>query len=169
MDQQFPESVSTGDISAADVPHGDISADYENSDVREALAALQATPDHEHLAAFLTKLREGYLVADVTGAVQKKNRKGVRVRTIRSTNGQLVLPLFSSMERLRATVTDKPRDQIKGVVMPAREALALITTDRFVAAEVDKGSDWGLVVLRKYITLAASEEAITAEALKAMR
>ncbi|MGO1538951.1 MAG: SseB family protein [Leucobacter sp.] len=147
----------------------DISADYENVGVREALTGLQAEPNHEHLAAFLTSLREGYLVADVTGAVQKKNRKGIRVRTIRSTKGQLVLPLFSSMERLRSTVSDKPRDQIKGVMMPAREALALITTDRFVAAEIDKGSDWGLVVLRKYVSLAAGRDPITAEVLKAMR
>lgn len=153
-DDQMPEAVS---------------ADYENTPVREALTALQTTPDHAHLADFLLALREGHLVADATGTMQKKRGKGIRVRTIRSTDGRLVLPLFTSMDRLRATVTDKPSDQIKGVVMPAKDALGLITTDRFVAAEIDKGADWGLVVLRKYISLAAGDAPITATTLQGMR
>lgn len=144
----------------------DVHADYANAGVREALRALQQTPDYEHLAAFLGSLREGYLVVDVTGAPSK--RKGHRVRTIRSTKGQLVLPLFTSMDELRSVVPADRRAQLKGAVMPAREALALIGSDRFVAAEFDKASA-ALVVLRKYISLAAGEEPITAESLAALR
>lgn len=144
----------------------DVHADYENADARAALLAFQATPDYEHLAAFLTSLREGYLVIDVTGTSAKK--RGARVRTIRSTNGQLVLPIFTSMDELRAVVPADRRDTLQGAVMVAREALALIASDRFAAAEFDKSSA-ALVVLRKYVLLAAGVEPITAESLQAMR
>lgn len=149
------------------IPEG-VTADYENVTAHETLAALQTTPDYEHLAAFLNSLREGCLVVDVTGA-RKSPKKGTRVRTIRSTTGQPVLPLFTSMAALRSAVTDKQRADVKGAVMAAREALALISTDRFVAAEIDKGSPASLVVLRKYIILAAGDEPITAEVLSGMR
>ncbi|MBL3688232.1 SseB family protein [Leucobacter zeae] len=144
----------------------DVHADYANAAARSALHALQATPDYEHLAAFLEALREGYLVVDVSGASGKK--QGHRIRTIRSTRGQLVLPLFTSMGELRAVVPADRRDQLKGAVMPAREALALISSDRFVAAEFDKASA-SLVVLRKYVSLAAGDEPITAASLESMR
>ncbi|GAB2563246.1 SseB family protein [Leucobacter ruminantium] len=144
----------------------EIHADYANEGVRTALRAFQETPDYERLAAFLNSLREGYLVVDVSGAPSKK--KGTRIRTIRSTKGQLVLPLFTSMDELRAIVPADRRDQLRGAVMPALEALALIGTDRFVAAEFDKASA-SLVVLRKYISLAAGDEPITAGSLEAMR
>lgn len=148
-----------------DIPE-DLDADYENSGVRAALTALHQTPDHEHLAALLNALREGYLVVDVTGVASK--RKGARVRTIRSTSGQLVLPIFTSMDRLRAVAPAPRRDEAKGAIMPAQAALAIIGSDRFVAAEIDKDAD-GLVVLRKYVTLAAGDEPITAASLQAMR
>lgn len=144
----------------------EIHADYANEAVRTAVRELQAIPDYEHLAAFLLALREGYLVVDVTGAASKK--KGTRIRTIRSTKGQLVLPLFTSMAELRLVVPADRRDQLRGAVMPALEALALIGTDRFVAAEFDKASS-SLVVLRKYIALAAGDDEITAASLEAMR
>ncbi|MBK0419811.1 SseB family protein [Leucobacter sp. CSA1] len=156
------------DAPAPGVPE-DLSADYENVAALEALEALQATPDHEHLAAFLTALRSGYLVVDVTGAPAKGRKKGTRIRTIRSTKGQLVLPLFTSMAKLRAAVTDTRADQVKGAMMPASEALKLIGTDRFVAAEIDKASPSSLVVLRKYVALAAGDEEITPELLQSMR
>jgi hypothetical protein len=144
----------------------DVHAYYANEQVREALRALQQTPDYEHLAAFLEALREGYLVVDVTGTSSKRKRP--RVRTIRSTKGQLVLPIFTSMDELRAIVPADRRDQLKGAVMPAREALALISSDRFVAAEFDKASA-ALVVLRKYVSLAAGDDPITPETLAALR
>ncbi|MGW9021564.1 SseB family protein [Leucobacter chromiiresistens] len=144
----------------------DVHADYANTPVREALTALQQTPDYAHLAAFLNALRDGYLVVDVTGAPSKK--RGHRVRMIRSTTGQPVLPIFTSMAELRAIAPAGRSEQVKGAVMPARDALALIGSDRFVAAEFDKASA-SLVVLRKYVTLAAGDDEITAELLEGMR
>ncbi|MCW2289424.1 type III secretion system (T3SS) SseB-like protein [Leucobacter luti] len=149
----------------AEIPE-DVHAEYANEGARAALDAFQQTPDYPHLAAFLTALRDGYLVIDVTGATSKK--RGARVRTIRSTSGQLVLPIFTSMAELREIVPADRRDQLQGAVMVAREALALIASDRFVAAEFDKGSA-ALVVLRKYVALAAGTDQITAESLEAMR
>lgn len=144
----------------------DVHADYANEAVRSALTALQQIPDYVHLAAFLTALRDGYLVVDVTGAPSKK--KGHRVRTIRSTTGKPVLPIFTSMAELRAVAPASRGHQVKGAVMPARDALALIGSDRFVAAEFDKASA-ALVLLRKYVTLAAGDEEITAELLEGMK
>lgn len=146
----------------------DVHADYVNEGARDALAAFQATPDYEHLAVFLNALREGYLVVDVTGEPSKKKKKGPRIRTIRSTRGQLVLPLFTSMDELRAVVPAERRHLMRGAVMPARDALALISADRFVAAEFNKSSA-SLVLLRKYVSLACGEEPITAESLEAMK
>lgn len=147
---------------APELPEG-IDETYENTGVREALRQLLETPDYEHLAAFLMSLREGFLVVDVTGAISKK--KGARVRTIRSTNGQLVLPIFTSMDELRAVAPAARREEVKGALMPAKAALALIKSDRFVAAEFDKASV-GQVILRKYITLALGDDPITAEQLE---
>ncbi|QIM15492.1 SseB family protein [Leucobacter insecticola] len=151
-------------MAEAQIPEG-VHADYANDNVQAALKALQDTPDYEHLAAFLTALRDGYLVVDVTGTSPKR---GPRVRTIRSTKGQLVLPLFTSMDELRAAVPANQREKLKGAVMIASEALALIGSDRFVAAEFDKASA-ALVILRKYIALAAGTDPITAETLEQMR
>lgn len=150
---------------AHEVPEG-IDENYANEAVRAALVALQATPDYEHLAAFLNALREGYLVVDVTGANSKK--KGARVRTIRSTKGQLVLPIFTSMDELRSLVPAKRGEEVKGAIMEAKSALALIASDRFVAAEFDKASA-SLVILRKYITLVVSDAEITPQLLERVR
>ncbi|QIM19502.1 SseB family protein [Leucobacter coleopterorum] len=151
-------------MARAQIPDG-VHADYANEEVQETLRTLQQTPDYDHLAAFLTSLREGYLVIDVTGTSTKR---GPRVRTIRSTKGQLVLPLFTSMAELRAAIPAKDQEHLKGAVMVAREALALISSDRFVAAEIDKASA-SLVILRKYISLAAGDDPITPETLEQMR
>lgn len=148
----------------AQIPEG-LTADYTNEAVRTAIAALQADPDYTRLAAFLRSLREGYLVVDVTGTAKKK---ATHIRTIRSTSGQLVLPLFTSMAELRLAVPKGKADQVKGAIMPVGEALRLIRSSPFVAAQFDVGSS-ALVVLRKYVELAAGEEPITAEVLGALR
>lgn len=150
---------------ASELPEG-IDETYENTGVRSALRNLLSTPDYAHLAAFLTSLREGYLVIDVTGAVSKK--KGPRVRTIRSTKGQLVLPIFTSMAELRALAPNGRAEDVKGAIMPALSALSIITSDRFVAVELDKASS-AQVILRKYISLVLGEEEITAELLEQMQ
>lgn len=144
----------------------EVHADYANETARAALRALQDTPDYEHLAAFLLALREGYLVVDITGTAGKK--RGPRARTLRSTSGQLVLPIFTSMAELRAVAPASRSEELKGAVMPAQQALALIASDRFVAAEFDKASA-ALVVLRKYVELAASSVEITAESVAALK
>lgn len=149
------------------IPEG-ISPDYENEGAVRALHELQETPDYDHLAAFLTALREGFLFVDVTGSPKKK---GTRARTTRTTKGGLVLPLFTSMTELRAAVASggrKGTSEAKGAMMPAVEALALIESDRFVAAELNPGGQ-SLVVLRKYIALAASDEPVTPEVLEKMK
>lgn len=156
---------SSGAPGTHDIPEG-VDENYENVEAKRALAALLETPDFEHFATFLNALREGYLVVDVTGAASKK--KGARVRTIRSTKGQLVLPIFTSMAELRAIAPASRQDEIRGAIMPAQSALALITSDRFVAAEFDKASA-AQVVLRKYISLAATDTPITAELLESKR
>lgn len=139
----------------------DVTPDYENTGVRDALRALQQTPDYERLVAFLESLRHGYLIADATGGTSKK---GTRIRTIRSTRGQLVLPLFTSINELRSAAGN---DKAKGVMMPAKKALALIRSDRFVAAELNPASS-KQVLLRKYVELAAGDAQITQETLERM-
>lgn len=151
-------------MAEAQIPDG-LTADYANSEVRAALDALQATPDYEHLAAFLSSLREGFLVVDVTGTPKKKS---TRIRTIRSTRGQLLLPLFTSMSEVRLAVPKAQAEQVKGAIMPIAEALRLIHSDRFVAAQFDAGSA-ALVVLRKYIELVLGDDPIDAEAVQALR
>lgn len=150
-------------MARAQIPDG-LTADYANVGVHDAIAALQTTPDYERLAAFLTSLREGYLVVDVTGT---QKEKATHIRTIRSTQGQLLLPLFTSMSELRSAVPKAEADRVKGAILPAEEALRLIRSDRFVAAQFDAGSS-ALVVLRKYIDLVLAGDAIAADAVAAM-
>lgn len=146
-----------------ELPEG-VDENYANTAVADAIRTLQETPDYERLAELLNALREGFLVVDITGTSSKK--KGPRVRTIRSTKGQLVLPLFTSMDELRAAVPAPQREQVKGALMPARTALSLIASDRFVAAEFNKASA-AFVCVRKFVELAASDAEITAASLAA--
>ncbi|MBO1901466.1 SseB family protein [Leucobacter weissii] len=148
----------------AQIPEG-LTAEYENVGARSALDALQAEPDYERLAAFLAALREGYLIADVTGTPRKK---ATRIRTIRSTTGQLLLPLFTSMAELRRAVPNGRAEQAKGAIMPASEALGLIRTGRFVAAQFDAGSA-ALVVLRTYVELVLGGEPLDAATVEGLR
>lgn len=148
-------------MAESQIPEG-ITADYANDGVRDTLAALQAEPDYERLAAFLTSLREGYLIADVTGTQKKKS---THVRTVRSTKGQLLLPLFTSMQELRLAHPKGRREQAKGAIMPALEALRLIESSPFVAVQFNAGSA-ALPVLRKYIALVLGGEPIEAESLQ---
>lgn len=143
----------------------DVSADYVNIEVETALASLQAEPDYDKLAQLFIAMRTGYLFVDVTGGSTKK--KGTRMRTTRTTKGQLVLPIFTSMQALRAAVGSagrRPTKETKGALMPALEALKLIETDRFVAIEINPGTG-ALVVLRKYVALILANESINPEQL----
>lgn len=145
-----------------------LSADYVNEKIEEALTLLQQEPDYQKLAELLSAMREGHLFVDVTGTPTKK--KGPRLRTTRTTKGQLVLPIFTSMPALRSAVASGGRRQTaepKGALMPALEALKLIESDRFVAIEINPGSIGSMVVLRKYVTLALNDEEITSETFTA--
>lgn len=148
----------------ARIPEG-LSADYANEGAREAINAFLTTPDWERLAELLTALREGYLVTDVTGTQTKKR---THVRTIRSTKGQLLLPLFTSMGELRAAVPKAKAAHVKGAVMPSLEALRLIRSDRFVAVQLNSGPKQ-LVVLRKFIDCALGDDPIEADLLATLR
>ncbi len=138
--------------------NSDTAADYENTEVAQALARLQLQGDYPALADFLTALRHGYLVVDVTGWQGKKQRKRPRVRTLRTARGQAVLPIFTSMQQLRQAVTAAAP---KGAIMPAARALELIRTGPFVAAEFNPGTA-KQIVLRKFIELVLSDAEITA-------
>lgn len=152
------ESVPTDKGSAA----AEISADYVNEEVRDAIRALQAEPDYDKLANLLNALRTGQFFADVTGTQKKKS---VRARTIRSTKGEQLLVLFTSMSEVRAAYPAGRRDHVKGAMMPATEALALIRSGPFVAIQFDVASS-ALVVLRKYVELSLSEAAIDTESVQ---
>lgn len=148
-------------MAEVEIPDG-LSADYINEGVESSIQSLNAQPDWENLASFLKTLRDGFLVVDVT-ATQKK--KSTHIRTVRSTKGQLVLPVFTSMAELRLAVPKNKRDQVRGAMLPARDALQLITTDRFVAAQLNPGSS-ALVVKREFVELVLGEDAIAASALE---
>lgn len=150
-------------MAEAQIPEG-LTADYANTEVREAILALQREPDYAHLAQFLTSLRHGFLIADVTGTQKKKS---THVRAIRSTTGQPLLPLFTSMEELRLAHPAGRRDQAKGAIMPVAEALRLVRGGRFVAIQFDAGSA-ALITIRKYIELVLEPGEITPAGLESM-
>jgi methyl coenzyme M reductase beta subunit len=139
------------------IPEG-LSADYVNEQVERAIRELNEHPDWERLATLLNTLGEGYLVVDVT-ATQKK--KATHIRTLRSTTGQLVLPLFTSMHELRDAVPKNKREHVRGAIMPALDALQLIHSDRFVAAQVNPGGA-ALVIKREFVERALSAEPLDA-------
>ncbi|MDQ1583989.1 MAG: hypothetical protein QOF36_2043 [Microbacteriaceae bacterium] len=133
---------------------------YENVAVRRALESLAAEPSREGLAALLRAALTGGLVVDVTGSTAET---GTRIRTIASTNGELVLPLFTSMAALRHAVgaagstTEAAGSQVQAIVIPAREALALITTAEFVAVQFNPGATT-MVVARSHVEGALNDE-----------
>src|SRR6185437_1560527 len=73
---------------------------YENAPVKKALAAIAAEPSRESLDVLLTAATKGGLVVDLTGSTPQDTR----LRTISSTTGEAVLPLFTSMNALRSAV-----------------------------------------------------------------
>lgn len=148
-------------MAEAHIPEG-LTADYANTEVREAILALQQDATLERLAEFLNALREGFLVADVTGTHKKKS---THVRTIRSTKGKMLLPLFTSMDELRLAHPAAQRGQAKGAIMPALEALRLIRSGPLIAVQFDAGSA-ALIVLRKYIDLVLDDAPIDVSLLE---
>jgi hypothetical protein len=129
---------------------------YENVPVREALAAIAAEPTLETLNALLAAAVKGGLVVDVTGSTPQETR----LRTISSTTGEPVLPLFTSMNALRAAVAQTAEGEgtrVQAVIVPAAEALGFIRTADFVAVQFDPGAEHTMVVARSHIESALSE------------
>jgi hypothetical protein len=127
---------------------------YENVPVRKALDAINAEPTLQALDALLEAALAGGLVVDVTGST---DASGPRVRTIASTTGEPVLPLFTSMKALRDAVgaTAKKGTKVQAIIIPSREALALIETADFVAVQFNPGTNT-MVVARSHIESALS-------------
>jgi hypothetical protein len=128
---------------------------YENVPVRKALAAITAEPSLQNLDALLAAAVKGGLVVDVTGSTPQDTR----LRTISSTTGESVLPLFTSMKALQAAVASTAEGegtQVQAVIVPALEALGFITSADFVAVQFDPGAADTMVVARSHIESALS-------------
>ena len=123
---------------------------YVNVPVRDALAAFQAEPSVEAIEAVLAKAQQGGLVVDVTGSTSKT---GLRLRTINSTDGELVLPLFTSLAELGLAVPEDQRSRVQGSIMGAADALGMITTADFVAVQFDAGSR--AIIVKRDLVVAA--------------
>ncbi|WP_285114680.1 SseB family protein [Leifsonia sp. fls2-241-R2A-40a] len=129
---------------------------YENTPVKKALAAIAAEPTLPNLEALLAAAVKGGLVVDVTGSTPQDTR----LRTISSTTGEAVLPLFTSTSALRAAVAQSAEGdgvQVQAVIVPAVEALSFIRTADFVAVQFDPGAEHTMVVARSHIESALSE------------
>ena len=123
---------------------------YENVPVRTALTAIAAEPTLDNLDALLAAAVKGGLVVDVTGSTPQDTR----LRTISSTTGESVLPLFTSMKALRSAVGQTAEGEgtrVQAVIVPATEALGFIRTADFVAVQFDPGAAHTMVVARSHI------------------
>ncbi|WP_313542972.1 SseB family protein [Leifsonia aquatica] len=129
---------------------------YENVPVRKALADIAAEPTLPNLEALLATAVKGGLVVDVTGSTPEDTR----LRTISSTTGEPVLPLFTSMKALRSAVgqtAEGAGTKVQAVIVPAVEALGFVRTAEFVAVQFDPGSEQTMVVARSHIETALGD------------
>jgi hypothetical protein len=127
---------------------------YVNTPVQETLAAYSAAPSVALIEAVLAAAQSGGLAVDVTGSTAES---GLRIRTIPSTVGELVLPLFTSLAELGLAVPEDQRDGVQGNLMPAAQALGLINAADFVAVQFDPGSR-AVVVKRSLVEAALGLE-----------
>jgi hypothetical protein len=145
-------------------------ASYVNTAVERALADLAAAPGERTLAALLDAAQRGGLVLDITGS----DPESPHVRTIASTDGRPVLPLFTSMEQLEIAVgqalalaqdadgqasgaqaagAQHEGTAVQAAIVPARQALGLIESDDFVAVQFNPGQA-AQVIARTHIEVA---------------
>lgn len=120
---------------------------YANTAARQALETLIAEPSHDHVDRLLESCLAENLVVDVTGSPAGGEP---RVRTIVSTTGEPVLPLFTSTDEVRLAVPRQQHPLIRALVLPGAEAFALIESADFVAVQLDAGSI-GQVIARSFI------------------
>lgn len=128
---------------------------YENRALVTALDKLVAAPSEETLDGLLTAALNGGITVDVTGSTQND----VRLRTIETTDGRPVLPLFSSMKELKATVSAAGQRgaRVNGIIVPGREALGFINTADFVAVQFNPRMPGGIVA-REHIDRVLAED-----------
>ncbi|PPF64312.1 hypothetical protein C5C18_14520 [Rathayibacter tritici] len=127
---------------------------YRNAAAREALEALVAAPTAEAVDRLLDACLDGSLVVDVTGSPPG----GVpHVRTVATTTGEQVLPLFTSTDEVRTAIPRQQHPRVQMVVLPGHEAFALIRTADFVAVQLDPGSI-AQVVARSFVERALNAE-----------
>ncbi|MFB2580042.1 SseB family protein [Herbiconiux sp. P15] len=110
---------------------------YANRPLRRALETFAALPNRTTLDALLASMRTGGIVVDISGTTEAADPQ---VRTLLSTSGELVLPLFTSIAELRLAVPEEARATAQAMILPAAEALALVHTADFVAVQFDPGS-----------------------------
>jgi hypothetical protein len=110
---------------------------YVNTAVRDALAAFEAEPSVAGIQKALALALTGGLVVDVTGSTPAS---GTRVRTLTSTDGRMVLPLFTSLSELGLAVPEAERAEVQGTILPGRDALAIVQSADIVAVQFDPGS-----------------------------
>ncbi|NQX29171.1 SseB family protein [Microbacteriaceae bacterium VKM Ac-2854] len=122
-------------------------ASYANAQARSALEALVAAPTVDLVDALLAACLAGSLVVDVTGSTPEAEP---RVRTVTSTNGQLVLPLFTSTDEVRLAVPRAQHARVQSLVLPGRDAFELIRSAEFIAVQLDPGSI-AQVIARSFI------------------
>jgi hypothetical protein len=120
---------------------------YANRPLRKALETFAALPTRATLDALLAAMRTGGIVVDITGTTDAADPQ---LRTLLSTSGDLVLPLFTSVSELRLAVPVDERPGVKAMILPAREALALVGTADFVAVQFDVAS-LAQVVKREFV------------------
>jgi len=124
-------------------PHG-----YVNTGVEHAVQDVFATQSESALPAVLSAALKGGLVVDITGSTHDS---GPQVRTLVSSEGHGVLPLFTSMKALEEAVgASAPGSMVQATILPAREALALVQTPDIAAVQFNPGP-FGLVVARAHI------------------
>ncbi|AZZ56618.1 SseB family protein [Rathayibacter iranicus] len=127
---------------------------YRNTPAREALEALVTEPTTAAIDLLLTACLRGSLVVDITGS----QPGGVpHLRTVATTTGEQVLPLFTSTDEVRTAVPRAQHPRVQMLVLPGREAFALIGTADFVAVQLDPGSI-AQVVARSFIERALDTE-----------
>jgi hypothetical protein len=116
---------------------------YVNRPLRAALEGFAAAPTESTLETLLDAMTRGGLVVDLTGTTDARGTTDAgepQARTILSTDGQLILPLFTSVTELRFAVPPAARKAVRAVIMPAGTALQLIEGGDIVAVQFDAGS-----------------------------
>jgi hypothetical protein len=124
---------------------------YVNTPVLRALDDMHDEPSTEKLTGLLEAAMTGGLIVDITGSTQET---GPQARTLISSDGKGVLPLFTSMKALEAAVgTSAPGTMVLATILPARDALTLVTADDLAAVQFNPGPR-ALVVARAHIEAA---------------